>query len=200
MQGNSPCHHGYMAVALVKQQKGTAYPREMTHSWCRNNFFLPGRHATSPQAGARACVNAWCHWRVVSGPAYGLDGPIGIAAPPTHQSNPPAPYGKRAKRIPMLVSFPVVHTRAQSCSEQTSSGASSSHSLNCSRHSCMFHTHSMITFVLHCKRKDTAQHFLAPHWTREAAFLWEEETFYLQVFIKSKNRVNRCRPTHPHQR
>lgn len=38
MQGNSPCHHGYMAVALVKQQKGTAYPREMTHSWCRNNF------------------------------------------------------------------------------------------------------------------------------------------------------------------
>lgn len=27
-----------MAVAPVKQQKGTAYPWEMTHSWGRNNF------------------------------------------------------------------------------------------------------------------------------------------------------------------
>lgn len=83
-----------------------------------------------------------------SRPAYGLDGPDGIApVQPTCSSAEP-----RKSPLPMLAAFPVAHTQSSSWPDNVISFVFSQ-CLNSSRHSCMFHTHSVITFVLLIERE-----------------------------------------------
>lgn len=64
--------------------------------------------------------------------------------------------------------------------KQNSSKVSSNQSLICSRHSYMFHTHSMITFVLCRKRKGRARLNICLCCTR-AGLLWEQESFNWEI-------------------
>lgn len=180
MQGNSPCHHGYMAVALGKQQKGTADPREMTHSWCRNNFscredtlhlLRPGRgHVLMPGA-TEGC---WVVLHMAS--MVPLESQHRLRTSPAHLLL----TGSKRSGSPCCFHFLLYIREHRAAPKHVIQGVFKPQ-LNLFWALCMFHTHSMITFVLRCKRKDAAQLFLVPHGSREADLLGEEETFSFPV-------------------
>lgn len=167
-----------MAVALVKQQKGTAYLREMTHSWCRNNFscredtLRPGRvHVLTPGATERGWVVLHMALMVPIGSQHHL------RTSPTHLLLRDC----KKSRSPCWFHF-LLHICKHRAPQKNpnSSWLSWSQSLNCSRHSCMFHTHCMITFVLHRKRKERARANICSC-CAGADFLWDEESFNWEI-------------------
>lgn len=142
---------------------------EMTHSWCRNNFFLPGRHT---QTRTSACVNAWCHW---GGGEWSCIWPWWSQWNHSTTYAPVRPtcsLGAASKADPHD-GFIFLLCICKPQKNQNSSRVSSNQSLICSRHSCMFHTHSMITFVLCRKGKGRARLNICLCCTG-ADFLWEQ--------------------------
>lgn len=109
-------------------------------------------HSVSSDWGEHMCcgpLKAQSQRGVASGPAYGLDSPDGLKAMPSHQYCPPAPQGNKQMRSSCWLHFLLYTCKSQAAQKKkTSSSLHFSQSLNCSRHSCMFHTHSVITFVL----------------------------------------------------
>lgn len=141
MQGNGHCHHGYMAVALAKQQKGDGLStRDDTCPAGKDAPWLLGSGA-----------GGMCSCPVLlkgAGPPLHVALMVPLEAAPTHQSVPPAPVEGTPS------------PRAASISCRASASSSEKHRPGCLQQLSMFHTRSMITFVLQGKTTEASQHFL----------------------------------------
>lgn len=166
LRGTGPCHHGYMAVALAKQQKGDGLStRDDTCPAGKDAPWLLGYGA-----------GGMCSCPVLlkgAGPPLHVALMVPLEVVPTHQSGPPAPVGG-------------THSpRAASISCRASASCSEKHRPGCLQQLSMFHTRSMIAFVLQGKTKEASQHFLLLlHRSREAELLRGQETSHLQILIK----------------
>lgn len=118
-----------------------------------------GARSRSSGRSKRMCcgsLKAQTQRAAVSCPAYGLDSPGGITpVQPTCSSAEPS-----KAQSPCWLHF-LLYTRKHQAAQKTSSSLYSSQCLNSSRHSCMFHTHSVITFVLLKGKEKVVQPLLA---------------------------------------
>lgn len=118
-----------------------------------------GVQALAPQTGGSTCVAAHRKHTTSNG-RWAVLHMVCLVLLESHQPSPPAPEPSQAKPSP--------HAGCASCCTRKHGAVQKIHHLspfsqrlNCPRHSCMFHTHSVITFVLHKGKRTWSKRLLA---------------------------------------
>lgn len=138
--------HGYIVLTWVKWNRARSV-RDDIFTVEKELCLLEGTHSNTSDWGEYVLrPTIWTQWGMMSCVSYGLDSPGGIA--PAHQPRPTWSLAEPKAKLILCRRYFLLHTDKRWATQETSFSLHFRQCLNCSRHSCMFHTHSVITFVL----------------------------------------------------